>query len=65
MKLGIEHTVMLHSCNMGKNQGEIKLILKVNDKNDQVSKLIGRLACEDNVPKFTAKHFKKIIAKRI
>ena len=54
---------MLHSCNTGNNQGKIKLMLKVNDKNDETRKLIGVLSCEDNVLKFAANHFEKGIAK--
>ena len=53
LKLGIRHDAILHSWNIGYNQGEIKLMLKADDKNDEESKLIGMSACEDNASKLT------------
>ena len=33
-------------------------MFKANDKNDEAIKLIGMSACEDDIPKFTAKYCK-------
>ena len=55
LNLGIGHDAILHLYDSGKNQGEIKLMLKGNDKNDEASELIGITACEDNIQKFSAK----------
>ena len=43
----------------------MKLIFKVKDKNDEVSKLISVIAYKENIPKFTIQYYKNHITKGI